>query len=507
MTATTLTAPVHGMDRPRPSLVTAALLLRFATMLGASTSFYLLLSVVPLYARAAGGGGAAGLATAALMAATVAGELVTPRLTARYGYRLTLAAGLILLGAPALVLTGSASLQVITAVCIVRGLGFAIMVVAGGSLTAALIPPERRGEGLALTGLVGGVPSLAALPAGVWLAHQMGYAPVFTAGAVAALAGLAAVPSLPGGGPAAARPRAGRRLTTQHLAGRRLTTRRLATRHSAVRPLTTRRLATGPARRPGAGAGQPLGLAGQPLGLAGQPHGLAGQPHGLAGQPLGVLAALRTPALLRPGLVFAATTTAAGIVVTFLPLTVNNAAGGLVAVALFAQAASATLTRCLAGRYGDRTGHQRLLIPALATAAAGIMILTITGMPVAVLAGSLLFGAGFGVAQNATLSLMYARVPAASYPAVSAVWNIAYDAGMGLGAAGFGLLVAGTGYPAAFAITAAAMMAALAPALRDRARARATAPGPTSSGPTAPGPTSSGPTALAGTAGHPQASA
>jgi MFS family permease len=420
------------MDRPRPKLVTAPLLLRYATMLGASISFYLLLSVVPLYARAAGGGGAAGLATAALMAATVAGELVTPRLAARYGYRLTLAAGLILLGGPALVLTGSANLRVITAVCIVRGIGFAIMVVAGGSLTAALIPPERRGEGLALTGLVGGVPSLAALPAGVWLAHQMGYAPVFTAGAVAALAGLAAVPGLPGGGPAAARPPASRRPTVW----------RLTMQHVAVR-----RPATGPARRPDPGAGQPLG----------------------------VLAALRTPALLRPGLVFAATTTAAGIVVTFLPLTVNGAAGGLVALALFAQAAAATLTRCLAGRYGDRTGHQRLLIPALATASAGMMILAVTGTPVAVLAGSLLFGAGFGVAQNATLSLMYARVPAADYPAVSAVWNIAYDAGMGLGAAGFGLLAAGTGNPAAFAITATAMLAALAPALRDRSQARSAA--------------------------------
>jgi hypothetical protein len=39
---------------------------------------------------------------------------------------------------------------------------------------------------------------------------------------------------------------------------------------------------------------------------------------------------------------------------------------------------------------------------------------------------------------------------------------------MGLGAAAFGLLAGGTGYPAAFAITSAAMLAALAPALRDR---------------------------------------
>jgi len=391
--------------------VTGPLLLRFVTMLGASVSFYLLLSVVPLYARTAAGGSAAGLATAALMAATVAGELVTPRLAARYGYRLTLAAGLILMGAPALALTGPANLEIVTAVCVVRGLGFAIMVVAGGSLTAALIPPERRGEGLALTGLVAGVPSLAALPAGVWLARQIGYSAGFTAGAVAALAALAAVPGLPG--------RAGRR----------------AARSRAVRMA-----------RPAAVAG-----------------GTAA-----SGRPLGVLAALRTPALLRPGLVFAATTTAAGIVVTFLPLTLSRAAGGLIALALFAQAAAATLTRCLAGRFGDRTGHQRLLIPALATASAGVLTLAVTGAPAAVLAGSLLFGAGFGVAQNATLSLMYARVPEASYPAVSAVWNIAYDAGMGLGAAGFGMLAAGTGYPAAFAITAAAMLAALAPALRDR---------------------------------------
>ena len=406
-----LTTPARGRDRSRPKLVTGPLLLRFVTMLGASVSFYLLLSAVPLYARTAAGGSAAGLATAALMAATVAGELVTPRLAARYGYRLTLAAGLILMGAPALALTGPANLEIVTAVCVVRGLGFAIMVVAGGSLTAALIPPERRGEGLALTGLVAGVPSLAALPAGVWLARQIGYPAVFTAGAVAALAALAAVPGLPG--------RAGRR----------------AARSRAVRMA-----------RPAAVAG-----------------GTAA-----SGRPLGVLAALRTPALLRPGLVFAATTTAAGIVVTFLPLTLSRAAGGLIALALFAQAAAATLTRCLAGRFGDRTGHQRLLIPALATASAGVLTLAVTGAPAAVLAGSLLFGAGFGVAQNATLSLMYARVPEASYPAVSAVWNIAYDAGMGLGAAGFGMLAAGTGYPAAFAITAAAMLAALAPALRDR---------------------------------------
>ncbi|WP_373463958.1 hypothetical protein [Streptomyces canus] len=96
------------------------------------------------------------------------------------------------------------------------------------------------------------------------------------------------------------------------------------------------------------------------------------------------------------------------------------------------------------------------------------MLLTAaTGAPVAVVAGSALFGAGFGIAQNATLTLMYARVSASSYGTVSALWNLAYDGGMGVGAAGFGVLAGVTGYPWAFAATAALMLIALVPALRD----------------------------------------
>ena len=41
------------------------------------------------------------------------------------------------------------------------------------------------------------------------------------------------------------------------------------------------------------------------------------------------------------------------------------------------------------------------------------------------------------------------------------MWNLAYDGGMGLGAAGFGVLAVHTGYPAAFALTAALLLTAL----------------------------------------------
>jgi predicted MFS family arabinose efflux permease len=379
MTAPTA-APEIVAPAGKPPLVTRPLLIRFVSVAGASASFYLMLSVVPLFARATGASaGTAGLATTALSLSTVAGYLPTPSLVARFGHRRVLAAGLLLLGLPALALTASSSLPVIMAVCVVRGIGFAITCVSGGALTVALIPAGRRGEGLALIGVVSGVPSVAALPLGVWIAAHVGYAPVFVAAAVTALAALASVPALPG------------------LPGR---------------------------------------------------DNVAGARSG------GMLAGLRTPAVIRPAIVFATTAMGAGIFVTFLPLAGVRTAAGVVALALLAESAAAIGGRWLAGRYGDRHGAAALVTPGVLAAAAGLALLSLIAMPVAVMAGAVLFGTGFGVTQNASLTLMYSRVAESGYSMVSAVWNLAYDAGMGLGAAGFGLLAVGAGYSAAFVVTA-----------------------------------------------------
>jgi MFS family permease len=86
---------------PPPRLVTRPLLIRFVSTVGATASFYLLLSTVPEYGRTAGAStGTAGLTTAALTLSSVAAYLVAPRLIARYGYRPVLAAGLAALGVP-----------------------------------------------------------------------------------------------------------------------------------------------------------------------------------------------------------------------------------------------------------------------------------------------------------------------------------------------------------------------------------------------------------------------
>lgn len=185
------------------------------------------------------------------------------------------------------------------------------------------------------------------------------------------------------------------------------------------------------------------------------------------GSTAGVRAALRRPDLVRPALVFSATTVAAGVVVTFLPLTTPGA-GELVPTALLIQALASTLARWAAGRYGDRHGSAQLLAPGLIAAAAGVFTLVLVGSPVAVVVGMTLFGVGFGISQNATLALMFERVTPDGYSAVSAVWSIAYDAGMGAGAAAFGLVAAQSGFAPAFALTAVAMMGALVPVWWER---------------------------------------
>ena len=379
----------------RTRLLTRPLMVRFVSVIGTATSFYLLLSAVPLYARSAGAStGLAGLTTTALTLSSVAAYPVTPRLMARYGTRAVLAGGLLALGLPALALAVTANIGLILAACVVRGAGFAVLCVAGGALTVSLIPARRRGEGLALVGLVSGVPSVAALPLGVWLAGHLGYRPVFAAGGLAALAGLASLPWLPRAGP--------------------------ATRTSKAD---------------------------------------------------GMLAALRNPALVRPAALFSATTMAVGIIVTFLPLAVTRADANVAALALLVQPAAAIAGRWLAGRRGDRPSGQHgnrrgsaaLLVPGVLAAAAGVLVLSLTAVPAAVIAGAAVFGLGFGVTQNVTQTVMYDRVPESAYGASSALWNLAYDGGMGLGAAGFGVLALQTGYPVAFVLVAAILAAAILP--------------------------------------------
>jgi MFS family permease len=381
----------------RPRLLSVPLAVTFLAEFTSLTSFFLLLSVLPMLAAAAGAGSStAGLMTGSLLLGTVAAEAVAAVAIGRFGSRAVLAAGAVLLGAPALAMLVREPQAVMVGVSLVRGLGFGLCGVVTGALTARLLPPERRGEGLGLLGIVSGVPAVVALPAGVWLAghHQ---APV--AAAVAAAVGLlplAAIRWLPGG----REPRADGLDRTN-----------------------------GTGRMPGGrGSGRIAG------------------------------GALRLP------LIFAAATIAAGVLDSFLPL-VKGIAPNLASAALLVQAITATLSRWQAGKRGDRYGHARLLIPALAVAALGMAAMLALGSPVVLFAGMAVFGAGFGVIENATFALLIEQLPEAK---ASAWWNLAYDAGYGAGPAAFGLICERTGYPAAFGLNAALILAVVPVAVRER---------------------------------------
>jgi predicted MFS family arabinose efflux permease len=130
-------------------------------------------------------------------------------------------------------------------------------------------------------------------------------------------------------------------------------------------------------------------------------------------------------------------------------------------MALLGHSVAATASRWWAGRHGDRRGTAGLLRLGALLAAAGMLALALVGSPIMVLTGAVVMGAGFGIVQNASLASMYSRVGVGAFAAVTALWSIAYDAGLGLGAAGFGLLSDHTSHATAYALTAVLIVAAL----------------------------------------------
>ena len=149
---------------------------------------------------------------------------------------------------------------------------------------------------------------------------------------------------------------------------------------------------------------------------------------------------------------------------SFLPLA-KGVSSNLASAALLVSSIAATLRRWQAGRHGDRYGHARLLIPALCVAAIGMTAMIWLASPALVFASMVLFGAGFGVIENATFALLIEQLPETR---ASALWNFAYDAGYGAGPAVFGLFATRTGYPAAFALTGLLVLAVLPAATRER---------------------------------------
>ncbi|MGH3728923.1 MAG: MFS transporter [Micromonosporaceae bacterium] len=382
--------PDSGTAPAPPPILTRQMMLLLVVTTSGLASFFLLFPVVPLYvADGEAGTVGAGVATGVMMLATVLTELVVPRLVARHGYRTAMALAVLLLGLPAVPLVFTSWLPLVLLVCVARGAGLGILVVAATALAAELSPPQRRAEGLGVYGVAAAIPPILCLPAGVWLVEYAGYWPVFLAGAGFGVLALGGVVSLPNA-------------------------------------------------------------------------------RGASERQVGVLRGLGDGGFARPVIIFTAVTIAAGITITFLPLAVPERFGYVAAVALLAQSLAVPVARWSAGWLGDRYGSARLLIPGVVAVGIGTAGLAwVEQSAVMIVATMALFGVGLGLAQNVTLALMVERSPRSGYGRVAAQWNLAYDGGMGIGAAGFGVLCAQVGYPVGFVVTAGVVLAALVPAWLD----------------------------------------
>ncbi|MGH3368205.1 MAG: MFS transporter [Nocardioidaceae bacterium] len=170
----------------------------------------------------------------------------------------------------------------------------------------------------------------------------------------------------------------------------------------------------------------------------------------------------------RPALVLFVVTLSGGGLMTFLPQAVESSL--VSAWGLFLVGASAAVSRWWIGRLGDRKGADRLMAPLLALTAVGLVLTAAAvgsdGRVWLVLPATVVVGLGYGALQNVTLVCAFAEVTPRDYGSASAVWNIGFDSGTGLGSVVLGVIAATAGFPAGFLFFAAVVASCIPLSLR-----------------------------------------
>ncbi len=376
-----------------------------------------LVPIAPLWAVHGGADEAgAGFVNGVLLLATIATQPFVPWLLRRFGTGPVLAAGLVFLGGPSLLHLVSDQLGWILAMSVLRGFGFGILTVTGATTLAHLVPQSRHGAAIGAYGASIAIPQVLILPAGPWLVDFIGYWVVFVLGALPIL-GIAATPRL-------AR----------------------VLREQDVERLLLDDPTAGSAHEGSANEGSANGGSARVAFDSGPQRRVASR-------------------LARPTILLLAVTLAGGALITFAPQMSSAplaTAGGL-ALFTFATAVS----RWRIGAFADRYGTRVFLWP--------LVLLTVVGLALTALAiqnpndtsvilfliALALVGVAYGGIQNLTLLLSLGAVSRKEYGTASAVWNIGFDAGTGIGSVLVGTIAAGLSFPPALLVAAAISFATL----------------------------------------------
>ena len=385
--------------------------LMLVTLVG-FTGYAVLLPTAPLWAIRGGADLAgAGLVNGVVLLFTVLTQPVVPGLLRRVGWGPVLAVGVALMGLPSLAHLATDALTPTLVLSAVRGLGFGVLTVTGSAAVAELVDPRRRGAAVGAYGLAIAIPQVALLPVAPWLAERVSFGVVFALGALPLL-------GIPGA-----------LVLGRHILG--LSSGPTLT-DTVSSPVTSDAgtSSASASRAGGSGAGRGV---------------------------LGGIGPLLPPMLLLLGI-----TLPGGALLTFAPQLVSDPA--LVVAMLVALNATAALSRWRIGSLADISGPRPFVAPLVIVGALGTAVVALgvrQDSPVMLLVASAVLGIAYGGLQNLTLLLAFAAVERERYGTASAVWNIGFDLGTGLGSVLIGAIAAGAEFPTALLVAAAITAATL----------------------------------------------
>ncbi|MFG2226195.1 MFS transporter [Streptomyces sp. NPDC048644] len=172
----------------------------------------------------------------------------------------------------------------------------------------------------------------------------------------------------------------------------------------------------------------------------------------------------------RPFTVLITAACALGGVTSFLPLALSDSSAA--PVALFLLSGAVVVGRWVAGVVSDRVGTGRLLVPSVLACVVGMGGFGLATAPfgdgtVLSAVAAVVYGLGFGALQNDTLVIMFRRAGPHGHGAASTAWNMAYDAGTGIGAMAVGVTSHALGVDGSFTAAAVLILLAAPLALRD----------------------------------------
>ncbi len=117
--------------------------------------------------------------------------------------------------------------------------------------------------------------------------------------------------------------------------------------------------------------------------------------------------------------------------------------------------AAIVITRPFIGRYADRVGHARVIVPCLATIVVGVGLLSIATTRAGFIASGILFGIGFGSAYPIFVAHLMHHVADHRRGATFGAVIGAFDTGIGTGSIAVGWLGEHYGFSTAYAAAAA----------------------------------------------------